>query len=347
MTEAELEKINSIPLNFVIGKERSGTTLLQVMLNAHPNIVAPPESRLIALHYRHFSKIVRWTEKHIDDYCKDLFREILFKDHWNVNREDLKADLISLKDKLNYPLVCKIVFYHYAPKDKDIKMFVDKNPIYYNVLPELKAIFPEARYINIVRDYHANIESQRHIASLNLSTADMAYRWLRVSMMTEEARKKSPGKWMMMKYEDLVLDAGGTMKKICQFLHLPFDEKMTEAHNAKLYPSFYEHKEVEKFKKFHNKLFEPINSAYIDSWKNKLTEKEISIAETIAARYGEETYGYKRYIDPQKLGINGLTKLKVRVKYKIIARFFRSVLLNRKLYMTIRGILVNLKSDKG
>lgn len=347
MTEADIERINNIPLNFVIGKERSGTTLLQVMLNAHPNIVAPPESRLIALHYKRFNEIKKWTEKNIDAYCDDLFREVLFRDHWNVNRDALRTDLLSVKEVLNYPLVCKVVFYHYAQKEKDVKMFVDKNPIYYNVLPELKAIFPKALNVNIVRDYHANIESQRHIASLNLSTADMAYRWLRVSMITEEARRSAPDKWLRIRYEDMVMDAKKTMQEVCQFLGLAYNEKMTEGHNEKLYPSFYEHKEVEKFKKFHNKLFQPINASYIDSWKDKLTEKEIAIAETIAADYGEKIYGYKRYVNQAKLGINPLVRIKVRVKYELIARFFRSVLLNRKLYMTIRSILVNIKSDKG
>ena len=51
VNQVDISRVEAVPMNFVIGKERSGTTLLQVMLNAHPNIVAPPESRFIIMFY--------------------------------------------------------------------------------------------------------------------------------------------------------------------------------------------------------------------------------------------------------------------------------------------------------
>ncbi|MEO8322834.1 MAG: sulfotransferase, partial [Actinomycetota bacterium] len=32
---------------FIVGSARSGTTLLRMMLNAHPEVALPPESRFI------------------------------------------------------------------------------------------------------------------------------------------------------------------------------------------------------------------------------------------------------------------------------------------------------------
>jgi hypothetical protein len=37
----------------IVGCPRSGTTLLQVMLNRHPSIVIPPETKLLFSFHRH------------------------------------------------------------------------------------------------------------------------------------------------------------------------------------------------------------------------------------------------------------------------------------------------------
>ena len=50
-----------IQIIFVLARGRSGTTLLQTILDSHPNIQAPFESRF-AIHYRHrYLGIKKWT----------------------------------------------------------------------------------------------------------------------------------------------------------------------------------------------------------------------------------------------------------------------------------------------
>src|SRR5579862_4866650 len=101
-TPEEIEKINSMPMNFVLGKERSGTTLLQLMLNVHPGIVAPPESRFIILLFYKYGRIKQWTEKIIVNFCNDLFKEALFRNFWSVIREELQADLLASRNLLTF-----------------------------------------------------------------------------------------------------------------------------------------------------------------------------------------------------------------------------------------------------
>src|SRR4029077_2355462 len=153
VTESELQKISQIPMNFVMGRERSGTTLLQVMLNAHPNIVAPPEARFVMIWHTRYGAVAKWTEKRVRKFVNDLFSEKLFSNFWNINKENLLEELLQVKEHLNYVLLCKLIFYYAAPEGKDIRRFVDKNPIYYYSLAEINNLFPEAKYIHIVRDY--------------------------------------------------------------------------------------------------------------------------------------------------------------------------------------------------
>jgi Sulfotransferase family len=118
LTAEDIKKIESIPMNFIVGKERSGTTLLQLMLNAHPNIIAPPESKFIILLYFKFGKIQIWTEKIITNLCNVLFREMIFRNFWGINKHELQIALIGAKEMLTFPLVCKIIFSFSSPGKK-------------------------------------------------------------------------------------------------------------------------------------------------------------------------------------------------------------------------------------
>ena len=86
ITKEEFKKIKKIPMVFIMGKERSGTTLLQTLLDAHPNIVAPPESEFIVLLYPRFGKIKKWTKKKIYDFLEELYQEPWITKIWCINR---------------------------------------------------------------------------------------------------------------------------------------------------------------------------------------------------------------------------------------------------------------------
>ncbi len=53
----EFGGVETSPMLFILGKERSGTTLLQTLLDTHPNIVGPPESKFVLLLYPRFGNI--------------------------------------------------------------------------------------------------------------------------------------------------------------------------------------------------------------------------------------------------------------------------------------------------
>ncbi len=141
----EIDKISKTPMNFVVGKERSGTTLLQLMLNAHPNIIAPPESRFIVLLYYKYGKIQVWTKEIISRFCDDLFKEDLFRNFWGIDKKELVEILCSVKDQLTFTLVCKIIFRVSSPGKKEVNVFFDKNPVYYYFLPEREQNIPRCK----------------------------------------------------------------------------------------------------------------------------------------------------------------------------------------------------------
>jgi hypothetical protein len=330
-TTEEIKAIGAIPMNFVLGKERSGTTLLQLMLNTHANIVAPPESRFIILLYFRYGKTQKWTEEIIVNFCNDLFTEGLFKHFWGVDKNELLSVLVASKDMLSFSLICKIIFRLSSPGKQDVHIFFDKNPLYYYFLPELKNLFPEAKYIHLVRDYRANLVSHRRVFTVKKGT-DIAYRWMKVNMLIEAAKRLSPGKYFTLTYESLVSNPEQKMKEVCSFLNLPYDKNMVQNHQSGMYSNFNRNKN-EGFLKVHQNVFNPINSKHITEWEETLSAEELANVEAVAGEYGETKYGYKMKTlrNSKPAGF-----LLMDLKYTAIKALYRKALSNPWLYWSIK-----------
>lgn len=309
---------------FIMGKERSGTTLLQSMLNVHPNIVAPHESRIIIYMYSKYGKVKTWTEGILREFCDELYTETRFEQFWLINKDELLSILIRVKDELNYALIFKIIYSRFSP-GKDIKIIFDKNPVYYLFMHELQVIYPDAKYIHIVRDYRDNIISHRK-AMLVKNVADLAYRWLIVNEYIEEAKKKSRGNWFTLKYEDLVNEPIKCLEDVCLFIGLPFDEAMVNGFNSKLSHVFESNKDNKKFMRFHSSIYNPISNDKIGKWKKELSAGDIQVIEAIAGQYGKQQYNYEITMPYKKVS------LFIRIKVRVVFVFFREVFIALQKY---------------
>src|ERR1700728_3059002 len=109
MTKPELD-IKNIPMVFTVGFERSGTTLLQELMNSHPNIVAPPEYTFIVYLYNRFGNKKHWSKKDIMDFIEELYFRPLFL-LWLINKEELTEKLLEIAEYADYALICKTIFY--------------------------------------------------------------------------------------------------------------------------------------------------------------------------------------------------------------------------------------------
>ncbi len=340
-TLEEIKQIGHIPMNFLIGKERSGTTLLQIILNAHPNIAAPPESRFIMLLYSRYGKVTKWTERTIHNFYNDLLKEKAYKNFWGNHNKTLLASLLEAKEIATFSLLCKIIFYHECLNDPlghsspriEIRMFFDKNPVYSYFLPELKKIFPEAKYIHLVRDYRANIASHRRVFVIKQS-ADISYRWLKMNMEIEKAKAENKEHYFTLKYEDLVTDPSKSMQQLCGFLGIPFYEKMALEHSQGIYSSYSKNIKP-RFRSIHDKIFRPISPSFIDEWKRKLTDADILQAEKIAGEHGEKMYGYTRFSIDDSLKKKAKDNFLMKTKYSIIKKIYTTAMRNPRLYFII------------
>jgi hypothetical protein len=269
---------------FILGRERSGTTMLRVCLNNHSQINIPPESPFI-IHL--FKKYSGKKNIDLDQFLIDLKREP-FIQIWKINYEDLTKQLHNASPQ-TFPNYCKMILSHYHNKPG---LLGDKNPLNSLFGIQLKTVFPNAKFIWIIRDYRAQVNSMLKVNFEKKIISSLAKRWVDYNKEIESLHLIYPNQTLLIKYEDLVKSPEKKYQAICNFLEIQYEPSVltTEKHKNEFYP------------KHHVSLDEQINTKHIDEWKNQFTKKQIKICETVAGKYGEK-FGYEKSLSQNSISL--------------------------------------------
>jgi len=291
-----------MPLFFIIGRPRSGTTLLRILFEAHPNVLIPPESPFIINLYKKYRKVVLWDEMIIKEFCEDLFEQRYF-DKWLIEREVLYNSLMEMKGKNTFQTMVKKVCLTYSSvfKKDEILLIGDKNPAYSLFILRIHKLFPEAKIIHITRDYRDNYLS---LIKVNFEVPIIPlviYRWKFAYRRMLKLKKRCPELIYSVKYEDLASAPEVQFRDICQFLGIDYDPSVM---------SFYQKKsEVEKayagsddLSQVHQSLFNPISTVRMNLWQTEMKERDIRVADLVAGRSAEHA-GYVRKYPSFNLGL--------------------------------------------
>lgn len=288
-----LSEVEKIPFFFIIGRPRSGTTLLRTLFDAHPNIIVPHEFPIIIdLSYK-YAKIINWDSNILKSFYTDLFD--VKKIEFNViNKEELYNDLLKAEGAKKYSDIIKILFSNIKSdfNKKNILCFGDKNPYYSMYVKELSKIFPDAKFIHIIRDYRDQILSMIKKGLYDIpSVSILSYQWKRSLRMIRKVKRKSPEKFYTVTYEEFVKNPESFLKEMYDFINIPFDESVLNYYkNEELYKTAEKHVQI---KGIQDNIFNPINTKRLNAWRTELDVKSIKIADITVGKYAE-MYGYDR-----------------------------------------------------
>jgi len=212
------------PAPFIVGVGRSGTTLLRLMLDSHPDLAIPPETHFVP-------ELVKLFETDDGASPEHVLEIITSGRHWG----DFGLEQESLRDRLHAaaPLdatsATRSFFELYAERHGKPR-WGDKTPIYVKDMTEIEAVIAEARFIHLIRDGRDVALSRagralRHAAPM----PKVARRWKR---RIREARRQGErlGHYLEIRYEDLILDTEPTLRRVAEFIELPWDERMLDYH---------------------------------------------------------------------------------------------------------------------
>src|SRR2546430_1135755 len=131
---------------FVVGCGRSGSTLLRLMLDAHPQLAVPPESHFIPQLWRDHGG-ARPVDP--DVIVRALVATPHFR-HWKIPEDAVRRRV----EELERPSFADVVGAAFEA-NADVygkTRWGDKTPIYVRSIPLLARLWPEARFAHLIRD---------------------------------------------------------------------------------------------------------------------------------------------------------------------------------------------------
>jgi hypothetical protein len=201
---------------FVGGCERSGTTLLRVILDSHSNIHCGPEAKIVAMtvpcwtHQRNSnSKVLReyyhFTDAKIDALYRDIITTAISRDN--------------------------------AVKKKWLAEKSPQNVFYYS---QIRALFPESPIVNIVRDGRDVVASLLEMDWTNNQGKRLAFtvdieaacrRWLAaVEANAFFAASNNAQPYVQICYEDLVTNPKAVISDLLNLLGEPWEDDLLSFH---------------------------------------------------------------------------------------------------------------------
>lgn len=206
---------------FVVGMNGSGTTMLAESLGRHPALFSlARETRVIP----HLIRVARRYGPLEDDRRFFALWERVRRIHVFVKRNRGQPVPIPC-NWAEFPRSLSAVLdanYRYFAAQHGKARWCEKSPQYVQHMPDLLELFPEARFVHIIRDGRACAASfhrrwQRH-------TGLAMYRWCKVLELADACAPALGPHYLEVRYEDVVADPYVWMRRICAHVDLPFTD---------------------------------------------------------------------------------------------------------------------------
>ncbi len=276
---------------FVLGEARSGTTLLRVMLDAHPQLSIPPESYFVSGLYPYRARYERHGSLDLPRLSRDLAGLRKFRD-WDLPADALAAAFASPMPGGSYPDAIRLLYGTYAAAHGKPR-YGDKSPGYVTRMKLLTRLFPEARFVHIVRDVRSVALSLAEVPGdwATRSVPEGAARWRhRVSRGHAEGMALGGDRYAEVRYEDLVADPERELRRLVEFLLLPWDDSMLR----------YAHRGLSRVPKGSQAIHGNVarQPTTTRDWRSQMKREDLEVVEAVAGDVLTEM-GYERAVaDP-------------------------------------------------
>ena len=287
---------------FIVGCPRSGSTMLGAMLGGHPEAICPPEAQFIidCMPASNLSAAVD-ANAVLDDIRR----------HWRFGVWPFSLETRPAMATMSYPKVIEWVVEQYAMAHERPapKVWIDQS-IFVRHIWKLLELFPDARFIHLVRDGRAVAASVIPLNWGPMGVLSAAQHWIE-HLAHGFAAEATLGadRIIRVHYERILAEPEATMKRLSSFLGIEFCPAMLVPAGLAL-PAHTRHQ--------HTLIGAPLDSKRIDAWRHSLTKREIEIYEAIAGDL-LPLLGYEvssgRARPPSRVETIGLTLTEWRIRF--------------------------------
>ncbi len=246
------------PPTFLVGAERSGTTLLRLMLDHHPEISFQFEFEL-AVDF--IPDEGGWPD--VAEYSRRM----------STNRGFLDSRY-EIDPELDYPSLVRSFLEQKRQRDAKPRV----GATVHRHFDRLLRVWPEARFVHIYRDGRDVARSCIAMGWAGNVWTGVA-RWIEAETLWKELRARlSPDRYTEVRYETLIAEPESVLRGLCDFMGVPFDRAMFDYAKTSTY--------------------EAPDPRLASQWKRSLSPREIQLVESrigdMLAERGYEPSGLPR-----------------------------------------------------
>ena len=254
----------------VLGVSRSGTTLLRVILDRSPGLAIPDESFFVPLLARRHGKAVE-----VASFLDDVARIHAIRD-WGLSIADVAPRIRSGMPTGEAIAAIYDAYAEAAGKPR----WGDKTPMYMRHLSLLDELFPDARYVHLIRDGR-----DAALSFLQMPEGTYTRTWAHPTTPAEFAclwrkevtdaralgRRVGTARYHEVRYEALVADPDATVRAICAFADAPFEPAMLDYAGA-----------VDVSSKPHQQRLLTPPTTGVRSWRDDMSAQDVAGFEEVA-----------------------------------------------------------------
>jgi hypothetical protein len=226
------------PYVFLVGCPRSGTTLLRRICDAHPQLAVIDQTRWIPRTIEFRRGLT--PEGFITPKLLERMRDPRRLRKLEIDEKDLERLFTNGRAVHFASFVSTLFDLHGERQGKPL--VGDKSPGYVRYLPMLHELWPEARFVHIIRDgrdvclsaldWGKGVTSFSSFEEDPFTTAGVWWEWY-VRLGREGGSLLGPGLYHELRYESLVAQPELESAKLCEFLGIPYDASMLRFHEGR------------------------------------------------------------------------------------------------------------------
>ncbi|XP_067008739.1 protein-tyrosine sulfotransferase [Anabrus simplex] len=268
-----------MPLIFIGGVPRSGTTLMRAMLDAHPDVRCGQETRVIP-------------------------RILQMRSHWlKSQKESLRLEEAGLSKQVLDSAIAAFCLEIIARHGDPAPRLCNKDPLTLKSASYLGELFPQAKFIFMLRDGRATVHSiisrKVTITGFDLTNyRQCLMKWnSAIQVMYNQCREVGSSRCLMVHYEQLVLHPREWMNRILNFLDVPWNESVLHHEDLINKPGGVSLSKVERSS---DQVIKPVNLEALTKWVGKIPEDVVRDMAEIAPMLS--VLGYDPYANPPAYG---------------------------------------------
>ncbi|CAN7985140.1 unnamed protein product, partial [Ixodes hexagonus] len=300
---------NDMPLIFIGGMPRSGTTLVRVLLDAHPDVRCGEETRVIP---RLLSLKQQWVKN-----PTELHRLL----EGGITDEVLDAAMSAF--------ILEVIVRHGKPAPR----LCNKDPFTLRAAVYLHKLFPKAKFLLMIRDGRAVVHSiitrkalvkgltsgssvQVTITGYDLTDYRQCLkRWnAAMSSMYSQCQQLGPELCLPVYYEQLVLHPRAWMQRILAFLEVPWNDSVMH-HEQLINQSGIA---LSKLERSTDQVIKPINLGALSKWVGHIPQDVVrdmaKVAPMLAQLGYDPTANPPDYGQPDSFVLNNTLEIKKRME---------------------------------